>query len=246
MTAYAPSQFSGIDDGIMLLIDKPIDWTSFDVVKKVRATFRTRKVGHAGTLDPKATGLLIVCTGKRTKEIDQFVGLEKEYTGTFELGVRTPSFDSETAVSERGDSSAVTDEAIAAAAAQMVGTQMQMPPMYSAIKYGGRPLYQYARAGRSVIREPREIVVSQFVIETVHRPFVDFRVVCSKGTYVRTLVDDLGQRLGCGASLCALRRTRIGQYLVDDATTIEQLNLIPRSPAAAESSAMADKRVEAN
>jgi tRNA pseudouridine55 synthase len=213
----------------MLLIDKPLDWTSFDVVKKVRFTFQTRKVGHAGTLDPKATGLLIVCTGKRTKEIDQFVGLEKEYTGTLELGIRTPSFDSETEVSERGDSSAITDEAIFAAVAQMIGTQLQMPPMYSALKYGGRPLYRYARAGKTVVREPREILVSAFAIEAIRRPYVDFRVVCSKGTYVRTLVDDIGQKLGCGASLSALRRTRIGQFHVDDATTIEQLNLIPHT-----------------
>jgi len=213
----------------MLLIDKPVDWTSFDVVKKVRATFQTKKVGHAGTLDPKATGLLIVCTGKRTKEIDQFVGLEKEYTGTFELGIRTPSFDSETEVSERGDFSNLSDEAIAAVMKKMVGTQMQMPPMYSALKYGGRPLYRYARAGQTVSREPREIFVSSFVVEAIRRPFVDFKVVCSKGTYVRTLVDDAGQTLGCGASLISLRRTRIGQYHVNDAATIEQLTLIPHT-----------------
>jgi tRNA pseudouridine55 synthase len=213
----------------MLLIDKPLDWTSFDVVKKIRSTFRTRKVGHAGTLDPKATGLLIICTGKCTKGIDRFVGLEKEYTGTFELGIRTPSFDSETAVSERSDFSAIRDEAIYAAVAQMVGTQMQVPPMYSALKYGGRPLYRYARAGRTVVREPREILVSDFAVEAIRCPYVDFRVVCSKGTYVRTLIDDIGQKLGCGASLSALRRTRIGQYHVQDATTIEQLNLIPHT-----------------
>lgn len=213
----------------MLLIDKPLDWTSFDVVKKVRSTFQTRKVGHAGTLDPKATGLLIICTGKCTKEIDQFVGLEKEYTGTFELGIRTPSFDSETAISEHGDYSELTGESILAVVAQMIGTQLQMPPMYSALKYGGRPLYRYARAGRTVVREPREILVSAFAIEAIRRPYVDFLVVCSKGTYVRTLVDDIGQKLGCGASLNALRRTRIGQYHVNDATTIEQLNLIPHT-----------------
>jgi tRNA pseudouridine55 synthase len=198
-------------------------------VKKVRSTFQTRKVGHAGTLDPKATGLLIICTGKCTKEIDQFVGLEKEYIGTFELGIRTPSFDSETAISEHGDYSALTDESILAVVSQMIGTQLQMPPMYSALKYGGRPLYRYARAGRTVVREPREILVSAFTIEAIRRPYVDFRVVCSKGTYVRTLVDDIGQKLGCGASLSALRRTRIGQYHVNDATTIEELNLIPHT-----------------
>ena len=228
MIVTPTSERDALTEGQMLLIDKPLDWTSFDVVKKVRATFKMRKVGHAGTLDPKATGLLIVCTGKCTKEIDQFVGLEKEYTGTFELGIRTPSFDSETAVSERCDFSAVTDEAVHAVIEQMIGVQMQLPPMYSALKYGGRPLYRYARAGRTVVHEPREIFISAFVVEAIRRPVVDFRVVCSKGTYVRTLVDDIGQKLGCGASLISLRRTRIGQYHVNDATTIEQLNLIPR------------------
>ena len=231
MTMTPTSELAAVSEGQMLLIDKPLDWTSFDVVKKVRSTLQMRKVGHAGTLDPKATGLLIICTGKCTKEIDQFVGLEKVYTGTFEVGIRTPSFDSETAVSERGDYSAIADETIFSAVAQMIGTQMQMPPMYSALKYGGRPLYQYARAGRTVVREPREIIISDFVIEAIRRPYVDFRVVCSKGTYVRTLVDDIGQKLGCGASLSVLRRTRIGQYHVNDATTIEQLNLIPHAHA---------------
>ena len=142
-------------EGEVLFIDKPLDWTSFDVVKKVRILFDVQKVGHAGTLDPKATGLLIVCTGKKTKSIEQFVGLEKEYIGTCEIGVRTPSFDTETAVHEWKDSSAVTEKQIKEVAQSFFGKQLQIPPMYSAVKYGGKPLYQYARAGRTVERVER-------------------------------------------------------------------------------------------
>jgi tRNA pseudouridine55 synthase len=210
-------------EGEVLFLDKPLNWTSFDVVKKVRVLFDVRKVGHAGTLDPNATGLLIVCTGKKTKSIEEFVGLEKEYTGTCELGVRTPSFDTETAAYERRDSSAVSGQQIKEAAQSYIGIQMQLPPMYSAVKYGGKPLYKYARAGRMVDRVEREINISCFKIITIRDQYVDFSIVCSKGTYIRSLIDDFGLRLGCGATLTGLRRTRIGQYSVSDAQTIEQL-----------------------
>jgi tRNA pseudouridine55 synthase len=215
------SEYSG--EGVVLFIDKSLDWTSFDVVKKVRALFDVRKVGHAGTLDPQATGLLIVCTGKKTKSIEQFVGLEKEYTGSFEMGVRTPSFDMETAVSEVKDSSAITEQQIEDSAKSFFGKQLQLPPMYSAAKYGGKPLYKYARSGKMVERTEREIDVVKFEILNVHAPYVDFCIVCSKGTYIRSLVDEMGIRLGCGAVMTALRRTRIGDYSVGKAKTIEQL-----------------------
>lgn len=211
------------DNGEILLIDKPLDWTSFDVVKRIRWTFGVKKAGHAGTLDPKATGLLIVCTGKKTKEIDRFVGLEKEYRGTMELGVRTPSHDSETEVVERREIQGVTLETLQSVAGEFVGKQLQTPPMYSAVKLRGKPLYKYARRGKSVEREPKEIEIVEFEVTKFEPPFAEFRVVCSKGTYIRSLVDDLGQRLGCGSTLRSLRRLRIGPYHVDRALTIEEL-----------------------
>jgi tRNA pseudouridine55 synthase len=210
-------------EGVVLFIDKSLDWTSFDVVKKVRALFDVRKVGHAGTLDPQATGLMIVGTGKKTKSIEQFVRLEKEYPGSCKMGMRTPSFDMETAVSELKDSTSVTEHQIEDVAKSFLGKQLQLPPMYSAVKYGGKPLYQYARSGKTVERTEREIDVLKFEILKVHAPYVDFCVVCSKGTYIRSLVDEMGIRLGCGAVLTALRRMRIGEYNVTKAKTIEQL-----------------------
>jgi tRNA pseudouridine55 synthase len=215
------NDFSG--EGVVLFIDKSLDWTSFDVVKKVRVLFDVRKVGHAGTLDPQATGLMIVCTGNKTKSIEQFVGLEKEYTGSCELGVRTPSFDMETEVSEIKDSSEVTKQQIELVAKSLLGRQLQLPPMYSAVKYGGKPLYQYARSGKTVERIEREIDVTKFEILKVNAPYIEFCITCSKGTYIRSLVDEMGIRLGCGATLTALRRIRIGEFTIGKAKTIEQL-----------------------
>ena len=215
--------------GEILLFDKELDWTSFDLVRKLRnflcreTGVKKLKVGHAGTLDPKATGLMIVCTGNKTKSIEQFVGLEKEYTGSCELGVRTPSFDMETAASEIKDSSEVTQQQIEFAAKSLLGRQLQLPPMYSALKYGGKPLYQYARSGKTVQRIEREIDVSKFEILKVHAPYIEFCITCSKGTYIRSLVDEMGVRLGCGATLTALRRIRIGEFTIGKAKTIEQL-----------------------
>jgi tRNA pseudouridine55 synthase len=218
-------------EGEILLLDKPLDWTSFDVVKRVRWTFNVAKVGHAGTLDPKATGLLIVCTGRKTKTIDSFMGLEKEYEGTMELGVRTPSFDSETEVTERRPYEGVGREEIERVVSGFVGKQLQTPPMYSANKHHGRPLYKLARKGKVVDRAPKVVDVMGFDILHVENPVVQFRVVCSKGTYVRSLVDDVGTKLGCGATLRSLRRTRIGGFHVRDAVTIEELENARRSPA---------------
>ncbi len=213
--------FSGT--GVMLLIDKPLDWTSFRVVRRIRALFHAAKAGHAGTLDPRATGLLIVCTGKKTKTMHQYTDLDKEYVGTFELGVRTASHDSETAIIERRDYSAVTLDSLRSIAESFVGRQLQRPPMYSAAKHQGKPLYKYARKGQIVEREPKEIEIGEFEIASFAGPLVEFRVVCSKGTYVRSLVDDIGNALGCGATLRSLRRTRIGPYRVEDAFSIDDL-----------------------
>ena len=211
-------------EGEVLFLDKPLHWTSFDVIKKVRYLFDVRKVGHAGTLDPHATGLLIVCTGKKTKSIERFVGLEKEYIGTCKIGERTPSFDTETNAHEMRDWSAITGDQIREAANMFIGKQLQVPPMYSAVKYGGQPLYKYARSGRTVERVEREIDILCFDILQIRAQFIDFCIVCSKGTYIRSLIDEFGLRLGCGATLTALRRTRIGEHFVSQAMTMEQLS----------------------
>ncbi len=212
--------------GEMLLVNKPLQWTSFDVVGRLRGMFRIRKIGHAGTLDPRATGLLIVCTGKMTKSIDQFSALEKEYVGTMELGAVTASFDAETEVVDRKDFSAVTTKQILDSFESFKGQQFQIGPMYSARKFQGKRLYKYARKGKTIERQPREIFISKFDLLDVQLPFVKFRVVCSKGTYIRTLVNDCGAMLGCGAYLTQLTRTRIGEYDLDMAIDVEQLHTL--------------------
>jgi len=211
-----------VDEGTILLIDKPLQWTSFDVVHKVRRTLGIPKVGHAGTLDPRATGLLIICTGRQTRRVQEFAELEKEYTGTLQLGIRTPSFDMETAITTHADISTVTQEKLAAAVKGFLGKQLQMPPMFSAVKHHGKPLYKYARKGKTLEREAKEIDIREFSIISFAAPNASFRVRCSKGTYIRALVNDLGEILGCGATLVELRRTRIGGYRVEDALTISQ------------------------
>ncbi len=211
------------ESGEVLLISKPLDWTSFDVVKKVKKLFDIRKIGHAGTLDPRATGLLVLCTGKKTKEIETFKDFDKEYTGEMELGAITPSFDSETEVTERRSIEKITPDDIKKIFEEFIGEQEQMPPMYSAIKYGGKPLYYYARKGRKVVRTKRQIAIQQCEPTSIQLPFVQFRIVCSKGTYIRTLVHDIGERLGCGAYLRNLERTRVGPYLLSDAWVISEL-----------------------
>lgn len=210
-------------EGEMFLIRKPQGWTSFDVVARMRTILHFEKIGHAGSLDPLATGLMIVCTGRMTKEIDRFMGLEKEYRATIRLGGRTSSFDSETAVVETASIEGITADAIVAVLSQFVGTQVQIPPMWSAVKVGGKPLYKYARKGRVVDRRPREVVIHSITPSHISIPDVTFVVVCSKGTYVRTLADDIGRRLGCGAYLTSLERTRIGDYKVEDAFGLEEL-----------------------
>jgi tRNA pseudouridine55 synthase len=209
--------------GEVLLVDKPLNWTSFDVVHRVRDLFHVKKVGHAGTLDPLATGLLILCTGKKTKDIDTFTGQEKEYEGIMQLGATTASFDSETPEQDRKDYLRIDEEQILSVFSSFVGSQLQVPPMYSAVKYGGKPLYKYARKGRSLVRQPREISISEFTLIKMDLPLVHFRVICSKGTYIRSIVDECGKKLLCGAYLKELRRTRIGTLSLEQALHIEDL-----------------------
>jgi tRNA pseudouridine55 synthase len=223
MTDRSTGSNEPVDEGTMFLVDKPLQWTSFDVVHKVRQSLGVAKVGHAGTLDPRATGLLIICTGRQTKRIHEFTDLGKEYTGTFRLGIRTPSFDMETAITEHADVSSVTLESLQAAAAGFLGKQLQMPPMYSAVKHHGKPLYKFARKGKTLDRKEKEIEITEFSILAFTSPNVTFRVRCSKGTYIRALANDIGEILGCGATLTELRRTCIGNFRVEDALSIDQI-----------------------
>lgn len=209
--------------GEVFLINKPIQWTSFDVVKKVRNALRIKKVGHAGTLDPLATGLLIVCSGKMTKQIEGYMGQEKEYTGTFVLGSTTESFDLEKPIIPVGDPSAITFNEVEKAVHQLTGNILQIPPMHSAIKVDGKRVYASARLGLEVKMNPRQVEVREFEITRFENGELDFRISCSKGTYIRSLARDLGELLGVGAYLKTLCRTRIGTYSLNDAFEISDL-----------------------
>lgn len=220
------NQESQPDAGQVILIDKPLEWTSFDVVNKLRRACKFKKIGHAGTLDPLATGLLILCTGKMTKQIDQYQAQEKEYTGTLVLGKTTPSVDLETSFDAEFDTSGITPEQVQAAARQLTGEIQQIPPIYSAVRVNGERLYEKARRGETAAQidggiKSRAVTVSTFNVLTDGFPTVDFRIVCSKGTYIRSLVRDLGLLLGNGAYLANLRRTRIGEFVVKDADSVE-------------------------
>jgi tRNA pseudouridine55 synthase len=215
--------------GETLLINKPLTWTSFDVVKKVRNTLRVKKIGHAGTLDPLATGLLILCTGKFTKRIDEIQAQEKEYTGTITLGQTTPSYDLETPVSESKDISHLTPADIQTTANTFVGTIEQIPPIYSAVMIDGKRAYDLARKGKEAEMKPRTVTIKAFDITNIEGAVISFKVICSKGTYIRSLAHDLGQQLGVGAHLSALVRTRIGDYKLEDALSIEDIQEIRRA-----------------
>ncbi|WP_143961458.1 tRNA pseudouridine(55) synthase TruB [Litoribacter populi] len=205
------------------LIDKPYEWTSFDVVKKVRNALKIKKVGHAGTLDPLATGLLIVCAGKKTKSIDSYQAQEKEYTGTFVLGGTTESFDLEREVVEVADPSHLTLLQVNEAVAELTGDILQIPPMHSAIKVDGKRVYESARKGQTVQMDPRPVTVSEFEITRFELPEIDFRIVCSKGTYIRSLARDLGEKLQVGAYMSKLIRTRIGEFRIEQAENVLEL-----------------------
>lgn len=208
----------------VLLINKPVQWTSFDVVNKLRYRLKIKKIGHAGTLDPLATGLLIVCTGKMTRQIESFMGLEKEYTGTFVLGKTTPSHDLETAIVEGGDTSKLTADQIYGAARALTGNLLQLPPLHSAIKIGGKRAYHFARKGLERTLTRREVSVKLFEITRIALPETDFRIVCSKGTYIRSIARDFGDLLGTGAYLTNLCRTRIGTFRLEDAQRIDEIH----------------------
>ena len=210
------------EQGQVLLIDKPLEWTSFDVVRKIRNLVRIKKVGHAGTLDPLATGLLIVCTGKFTKKINEYMAQEKEYTGTFTLGATTPTYDLESEPGNFKDISALSREQIVDATRQFIGEIMQVPPAHSAIKIGGKRVYELARQGKEVKIEPRKLIITRFDIEKIEMPLVHFRVVCSTGTYIRSLAHDFGAALGCGGYLSSLCRTRIGEHKIEDAKSMQE------------------------
>jgi tRNA pseudouridine55 synthase len=214
-----------IDEGRILLIDKPFEWTSFDVVNKLRYRLKTKKIGHAGTLDPLATGLLILCTGKMTKRIDEFMGLEKEYTGKFILGQTTPSHDLETAATEAKDLSALTTSEIQKAAVSFLGNIQQLPPQHSAIRIGGKRAYEFARKGKEIELQPRLVEIKAFDLTEIKLPEVSFRIVCSKGTYIRSIARDFGNALGVGAYLTHLCRTRIGPYRLADAQKLEDVSI---------------------
>jgi tRNA pseudouridine55 synthase len=213
-------------NGQFLLIDKPLNWTSFQVVNKLRWEIRQRysikkiKVGHAGTLDPLATGLLILCTGKFTKKIETYQAQEKEYTGTITVGGTTPSYDLETEINEIFPIDHITETFIKETTEQFLGEIDQKPPIFSALKKDGRKLYEIARAGETVEIKTRKITISEFEITNVNLPHIDFRVVCSKGTYIRSLAYDFGKALNSGGHLSALRRTKIGNYSVEDSESI--------------------------
>lgn len=209
-------------EGGVILVDKPYEWTSFDAVNKLKKLLKV-KVGHAGTLDPLATGLLICCAGKYTKKISEYQKLPKEYTGIFHLGEVTPTYDLESEPGPFGDYEAITEQQIAEATKQFTGDIMQLPPIHSAIKKEGKRAYEYARAGKEIKLEPRPVQITEFEITAIQLPEVHFRVVCSTGTYIRSLAHDFGQALGCGAYLQALRRAKIGEFSVDDAYTPARL-----------------------
>ena len=211
------------DTGRVLLINKPLRWTSFDVVNKLRFKLKTKKIGHAGTLDPLATGLLIICVGKMTKRIEEFMGLEKEYTGKFVLGKTTPSHDLETEVNEEKDISQLADDLIRQKVNSFIGTISQLPPLHSAIRIGGKRAYEFARKGRDVQLSPRDVQIHEFEITSIDLPEISFRIVCSKGTYIRSIARDFGNALGVGAYLSALCRTRIGTFKLTDALEVDEV-----------------------
>ncbi len=227
-------QSEDFKEGQILLFDKPLGWTSFQLVNKVRWLIRKScsikkiKVGHAGTLDPLATGLLIICTGKFTKRIEEFQGQEKEYTGTFTLGATTPSYDLETEIDQTYPTQHISEKNIREATFQFLGEISQFPPVFSALKKDGKRLYEYARNGEEVEIPSRKISISSFEITKINMPNVYFKVTCSKGTYIRSLAHDFGKALDSGAHLSSLRRTKIGTFNVEDSLDVASFeNLLP-------------------
>ena len=218
-----------LQEGQLILIDKPLGWTSFQVVNKIRWHLKKQyalkklKVGHAGTLDPLATGLLLICTGKKTKSIERYQNQEKEYTGTFLLGATTPSYDLETAPDQSFPIDHITAQQIEETAQQFTGEIEQYPPLFSALKKDGKRLYEYAREGLNPEVKSRQVLISEFTIQKISLPEVHFLVRCSKGTYIRSLAHDFGVKLESGAYLSSLKRTESGSYSLKDAFTMESV-----------------------
>lgn len=213
---------NSFEEGKVILINKPLGWTSFDVIRKLRSVIKMKKIGHAGTLDPLATGLLIICTGKFTKKINEYMAAEKEYTGTFTLGAVTPTYDLESEPQNFKAYDFITSEMIHETALKFTGEVSQIPPIHSAIKQEGKPVYLLARKGISVTLQPRNIFIKEFEITHVDLPVVSFKVVCSTGTYIRSLSHDFGKALQTGAYLSSLCRTKIGRYSIDEAESPEE------------------------
>lgn len=209
-------------DGQVILIDKPVNWTSFNVVSRIRRLTKVKKVGHAGTLDPLATGLLIVCTGKKTKEISEYQAQRKKYTGIITLGKSSPSMDLATEITETDLPDNLNEEKILLVRNKFLGNIEQVPPMFSALKHNGKALYKFARAGKEVKREPRQVEIYSFDIKKIELPEIHFEISCSKGTYIRVIADDFGKEIGCGGVLSLLRRTEVGNFNVDDAFDLEE------------------------
>ena len=211
------------NNGQTLLVDKDLDWTSFDVVKKIKNIIKCKKVGHAGTLDPLATGLLIICTGKNTKKINEIQNQDKVYTGEFILGKSTPSHDLETEFNSQKDIKNITSDRIDEVSKRFVGEQLQRPPKFSAVKVNGKRAYEYARDNEEVKIKEKNINIYEFKITEFNLPNISFKISCTKGTYIRSIARDFGEKLGCGAVLSKLRRTEIGNYNVEDAFKVNDL-----------------------
>jgi len=222
-------------EGTVLLVDKPLNWTSFQVVNKIRWLIKQQfnikkiKVGHAGTLDPLATGLLILCTGKYTKKIETYQAQVKEYTGSFTLGATTPSYDLESEIDQKFDISEISQEDILKNTQQFLGEIQQQPPIFSALKKNGKRLYEYAREGSKIEIPSRPVTIKEFQITKIELPCVEFRIVCGKGTYIRSLAYDFGRSLNNGAYLSSLRRTKIGEFRVEDAIDIFEVEKLIKS-----------------
>jgi tRNA pseudouridine55 synthase len=224
MITKSTDDFSNLDftAGEEILIDKPLHWSSFKVVYNVKKAAASKKVGHAGTLDPMATGLLILCTGKKTKNIHLYQNLPKIYTGIITLGKKSPSMDTETEITHLKIPKGLTEEKINSVRDQFVGEIEQIPPMYSAIKVKGKRLYHHARKNKVIERNPRLVNVEEFEIFKIDIPDIHFKIICSKGTYIRSIANDFGEKLGSGGILSELRRTDIGEYSVNEALTIDE------------------------
>ena len=223
---FSMETLDAYQEGRVLLIDKPLNWTSFQVVNKVRWLIKQQfsikkiKVGHAGTLDPLATGLLILCTGKFTKKIETYQAQVKEYTGTITLGATTPSYDLESEIDQEFDISEISEEDILKNTQQFLGEIQQQPPIFSALKKNGKRLYEYAREGSKIDIPSRAVTIKEFEITKIELPCIEFRIVCGKGTYIRSLAHDFGRSLNNGAHLSGLRRTKIGEFRVEDAISV--------------------------